>query len=75
VALILDAFQVDVDDGLTLLMLTLNIAKEEGECIETIHRMTDDHLGRFLGGIRPGSPTVHKMPSSDAIKRDEEDFV
>jgi hypothetical protein len=37
--------------------------------------MTDDHLGLPRNDSRPNSPSVHKMPSSDAMRSDEDDVV
>jgi hypothetical protein len=37
--------------------------------------MTDDHLGLPRNDSRPNSPSVHKMPSSDAMRSDEDDMV
>ena len=56
-----------------ILVLRVSTNKEDTGVKEG--RMTVDHLGLPRNDSRPNSPSVHKMPSSDAMRLDEDDDV
>jgi hypothetical protein len=71
---LVDQLRRDYYLGLLCIRSTTNL-EGRGSNSQKKGRMTDDHLGLNGSNSRPNSPMVHKMPSSDAMRSDEDEVM